>query len=609
MKRVIFVLLSILPLFLYAQTDCDFFEKVIIQVEKTQINTTASDFGPSFVNNELWYSSFTNKEIKKISSGITKNIFYNVFALPVDMAGNLVGEKQIKLEDLNSGYHAGPVSYCSATKELFVTFSNFENPDITNKVFQKADIRLKIVILKEVDGEWKIEEELPFNSPAYSVGHPAISITGDTLFFSSNIPDYGSGETDLYMTVRKNDEWVKWVNLGDQINTSGDDMFPVLFKNNMLIFASNGRSEGKGGLDMYSICIDENGFSSPQNISELNSTEDDFGLILHSQEKVGYYVSRKLGGKGDDDIYKVVFDKEELFVNEVLLNKEFEIKGKVIDNETLGVIPNALVFLMDCDGKQIAKTKSNSKGDFSFLTAQSECLKARATKNPYGDDEQLVGDDNYVVLKLKGEFKLELLVQDNKTLNPLANVTVKFNDNVFFESDNNGLIKRGLARNTNYVATSELEGYMNESVSFTTIGRPFGTIRETIKVEKVEVGQKFTMGDIFYDYDKWYLLPESETELNKLVKIMNDNLDWKVELGSHTDCRGSDPYNKLLSQKRSDSAVGYIIDNGISKNRIVAKGYGETQLVNECDEGVKCSDAEHRKNRRTEFKILRMDEN
>jgi outer membrane protein OmpA-like peptidoglycan-associated protein len=88
---------------------------------------------------------------------------------------------------------------------------------------------------------------------------------------------------------------------------------------------------------------------------------------------------------------------------------------------------------------------------------------------------------------------------------------------------------------------------------------------------------------------------------------MNDNPEWKVELGSHTDCRGSDTYNKTLSQKRSNSAVSYIISKGIGKERIIAKGYGETQLVNRCDDGVQCTEAEHRQNRRTEFKILKME--
>lgn len=157
------------------------------------------------------------------------------------------------------------------------------------------------------------------------------------------------------------------------------------------------------------------------------------------------------------------------------------------------------------------------------------------------------------------------------------------------------------------MVTTEIEGYQNSSKNITTVGKPFGIIKDTIWVEKVELGQKFVMENIFYDFDKWDILPQSEIELNKLIKIMNDNPSWKVELGSHTDSRGSDSYNEILSQKRSDSAVNYIIKNGISEDRIIAKDYGESQLVNQCKNGVECTDEEHRQNRRTEFKILEMD--
>jgi outer membrane protein OmpA-like peptidoglycan-associated protein len=121
---------------------------------------------------------------------------------------------------------------------------------------------------------------------------------------------------------------------------------------------------------------------------------------------------------------------------------------------------------------------------------------------------------------------------------------------------------------------------------------------------KKEMDKTFVLKDIYYDFDKWNILPESEIELNKLIQIMRDNPDLKVELGSHTDARGRDDYNKILSQKRSESAVAYIISRNIDKSRLVAKGYGETQLINHCGNGVECSDSEHRQNRRTEFKII-----
>lgn len=594
MKKAIVLIFFIVPFFLSAQPDCSFFENSKFTIEKVNLNSSASDFGASFVGNELWYSAFSSSDIDIINKGEKKNVFYDIFVTPVDVEGNITGNSPVSLEKISSGYHAGPVSFCAATKELFVTFSNHENPEVQNAIFQKANIRLKIVVFKESGGNWNLVGELPFNNPLYSVGHPAISTTGDTLFFTSNKPEQGIGKADIYMATRENGVWGEMKNIGESVNTVEDDMFPFLFKNNMLIFASNGRQDSQGGLDLYYSCITPAGFTEPVSIKGLNSASDDFGLVIHPLEEVGYFGSKKTGGEGDDDIYKVVFAKK------IMVN------GRVIDDATEQAIAGAEVVLTDCSGNPVANTTSGSDGQFSFRVEEM-CLKAKASKPPYHDE---TGDvkDNFVLLRMKGDYNLELLVRDKQSQTPIPGAPVRFSDtNNLTNTDGNGLIKRELARNTNYTATSDLEGYMNESASFTTVKHPIGTVKIIINVEKVKVGQTFALENIFYNFDKWDILPESEIELDKLIKIMNDNPEWKVELGSHTDCRGSDTYNKTLSQKRSNSAVSYIISKGIGKERIIAKGYGETQLVNRCDDGVQCTEAEHRQNRRTEFKILKME--
>ncbi|MDD4143727.1 MAG: OmpA family protein, partial [Prolixibacteraceae bacterium] len=216
-------------------------------------------------------------------------------------------------------------------------------------------------------------------------------------------------------------------------------------------------------------------------------------------------------------------------------------------------------------------------------------------------------DDIYKVLfEPQGKYELELLVRDRKTGNPVSNARVNFNDNMTRYTGNDGIIRRDLEKDFDYTAASALDGYMNESISFTTKGKPFGILKEVIEIEKVEIGQKFEMKNIYYEFDKWDILPESEIELDKLVKVMKDNPSWKVELGSHTDSRGTNAYNEDLSQKRSDSAVRYIVSKGIAQSRIIAKGYGESQLVNHCSDGVNCTEEQHRMNRRTEFTILEM---
>lgn len=513
MKRVLVFLLGIMfPIMVFSQKKCVFFEKMMkLEVEKTTINTTHSDFGPSIVMDELWHSAYTDEEIAKLKQDKKKGIYYNLYATQMNAKGDLEGKRELKLDDIGEGYHVSTASYCKATGELFVTLSNYENPDIRNRVFQKANIPLKIIILKDKGGKWTKISELPFNNPKYSVGHPTISESGDTLFFASDIPEKGFGKTDIYMTVRENGKWGEMINLGDKINTKGDDMFPFFYKGRILIYASDGLSSG-GDLDLYHAGIMNGSVIAPSPINDLNSDGDDFAFVIHPTELVGYYTSDKSGGMGHDDIYKV------------------------------RLIP--------------------------------------------------------------GEYHLELVVKDRKTNELFPNPVVYFEGSLMTATGS--VYKKELEFDSSYEVKTDVEGYMNDSKVISTTGKPFGVIRETLWVEKVEVGQKFELENIYYDFDKWDILPESEIELDKLVKIMKDNPSWKVELGSHTDCRGSDVYNEKLSQKRSDSAVGYIVNSGISKDRIIAKGYGEYQLVNHCDDGVPCSAAEHRKNRRTEFKILDM---
>lgn len=128
-------------------------------------------------------------------------------------------------------------------------------------------------------------------------------------------------------------------------------------------------------------------------------------------------------------------------------------------------------------------------------------------------------------------------------------------------------------------------------------------IHAEIGIEEIVIGKTFKLENIYYDLAKWNIRPDAARELNKLVRILNDNPEIIIELGSHTDSRGSNESNQTLSQKRAESAVEYIISKGISQHRISAKGYGEKVLVNRCSNGVKCSSYEHQQNRRTEFKI------
>ncbi|PLW93515.1 MAG: hypothetical protein C0591_14505, partial [Marinilabiliales bacterium] len=154
---------------------------------------------------------------------------------------------------------------------------------------------------------------------------------------------------------------------------------------------------------------------------------------------------------------------------------------------------------------------------------------------------------------------------------------------------------------TEYAIKATKDGYFSDGTSI-KVQNTYFPVRD-LKLEKHKEGKVFTVDNIYYDFDKWFIREDAEPALNNLVRIMQEN-PITVELSSYTDCRGSDAYNMKLSQKRAQAAVDYIIEHGVDAERITAKGYGESMPVNGCVDGVKCTDAEYQANRRTEFKII-----
>ncbi|TPE45630.1 flagellar motor protein MotB [Pontibacter mangrovi] len=172
-------------------------------------------------------------------------------------------------------------------------------------------------------------------------------------------------------------------------------------------------------------------------------------------------------------------------------------------------------------------------------------------------------------------------------------------------SDENGNFSFPIVAGTKYIIKGSKDGYLTQSVTFT----PECLYKtDTVQVELVFVRDTpnvpVLVENIYYDLDKFDIKPAAAKELNKLVRMLQDNPSIRIELSSHTDSRQTDEYNQVLSQLRAQSAVDYLVSKGIDRNRLVAKGYGESRLINKCDDGVSCTEEQHQQNRRTEFKIL-----
>ena len=494
------------------------FDDSAIKISETGTNSIHSDFGPSLIQNSLYFTTFNDNLVEKSDIKLKNREFYDLYKVSVDKQGNTIG-KRSPIEEFVTRFNDGPVSLCPQTGELFVT-QNYTDKSVKHKPFQTVIHRLKIIIAKQINGKWEQVAVFPHNNPGYSVGHPAITESGDTLVFSSDKPG-GYGETDLYYSIRKNGKWETPVNLGPKINTVGKEEFAFItdqhFDGQYLIFSSKGRT-GNGGFDLYYTPF-------PSDYSEIghferpiNSESDDFAMTIPTDSEFGYLTSNR-PGTGNDDIYKFTFKR--IVKQQLPPQKKF--RDLYIFNRN-SMLPIPEVGVETCD-KLVYKTDNNGKID-SLPCLESNC-EVKAAKFGYS-----------------------------------------------------AITKTLLACNTN---TKE----------FT---------RDTIWMDVI-VNVKIGLKNIYYDLDKWDILPESAKELDLLVSLMKENPEMKVKLGSHTDSRGTKTYNQRLSQLRAESAVNYVVMKGIVRERITATGYGESELLNKCADGVTCTPQEHRENRRTEIFI------
>jgi outer membrane protein OmpA-like peptidoglycan-associated protein len=593
-------------------------DKGIYNIELLTINSAASDFGPAFYKEgKILFCS--NREKPKGGVGRkddwTDAPFLQIYESENDGSGNIVGANPMRGRQPNRRFHEGPMSYNKKNDEIYITRSNYikKRPRTSSDKIVKLKIYRMVYLPDQARWGDEIIEAVPFNNKEYSVCHPSLSSDGKTLFFASDKPG-GYGGVDLYVSYRKiGGEWSVPENLGPEINTPGDEMFPFFSEDSTLYFASNGHA-GLGGLDVYSTNFVNGRWTAPENLGyPINTNKDDFGYIIEPDNKFGYFVSNREGGVGDDDIYK--FTKKGIVINAL-----------VYDAKTKEPIKDARVIVFE-NGIEKGSRLTDKNGAVQFPALPKRNYKFMASKDGYIPETVEAQTQNtpitvQIPLRQQGGLNLEVTVIDKKTREPLPNAKVKLvNMNtqqvVRAETDQNGKTFFEVEPGSNY----RLEGskdipndpnvrYLTVSSTVSTVGKiPPGTLYATLELEKVKKGVAIKVENIYYDLDKWNIRPDAARELDKLVKILLDNPTLEIELSSHTDCRATAEYNRQLSTKRAESAVKYIISRGVNKSRLVAAGYGESRLVNKCacegDVKSNCTEEQHQENRRTEFKILK----
>lgn len=500
---------------------------------------------------------------------------------------------------LNSRLHEGPVCFTSDFTTIYFTRNNFLNGKLGRT--PEGVNNLKIFVADFAGKDWKNIRELPFNSDKYSVGHPALSPDNKTLYFVSDMPG-GLGETDIYKSVWTGSSWGKPMNLGESINTKGKEMFPYVDKDGILYFASNGLP-GLGGLDMYAAREDGSGNYIVMNLgAAINSKYDDFGFVFNKDSLTGYFSSNRSGGRGADDNYSFKVNKIDL---------------KVIsyDDHTKQPLPVTKVALMDSKGKVIDSKVSDKEGSVEFSIDPREKYQVLAENSVYMPQKKDItmkgslfdfSTKEDVFLK-QGHPYLTIEVIDKESGLIIPKALVDISEGKYDEGeleDNNGIIKMKMNESTDYTFYVSAEEYFDRTVKYSSMGKGPGEYSLTVELEKLSAGKQFVLEDLYYDLNKYNIRPDAAIVLDKLAKILTDNPDIRIEIGSHTDSRAAADYNLKLSQNRSDAVVAYLISKGIANSRLVAKGYGESQLVNKCADGVPCTEEEHQANRRTVIEIL-----
>lgn len=494
---------------------------------------------------------------------------------------NLV--KRMVDEGVKTRYHEGPLTYTASHDTVYFTRStSFEKGKS-----DKRTSRLAIFISYIKDGKWIEAREISLNGRDFSTGHPTMSPDNKRMYFSSDRPG-GKGGVDIYYVEYSHGAFSDPVNV-EEINTPDDEVFPYVAPDGDLYFSSNGHP-GLGGLDLFVVTIDGSKVGEVRNMgSPFNSTLDDFGIAWHHTMTKGFLSSNRKRGLGDDDIYS--FKK---LCSSVIAYVYDSISGQPLESVLVST------------GEYTGYT--DKKGRIEFCLKPGDHAFSIA-KEHYQEKDSVVSSRSYIEIGLNPlAFDLAGRIVSKENNSPIVGARVVLTNTdthaiTEFETDKLGNYHFPLDISSNYTISVSKKLCGATLLNRTTKGL---TQSETLRgdMEMLCKGDIIKVENIYYDLNKWAIRADAATELNKLVDVMNQYPDMRIELRSHTDSRSSAAFNMKLSTKRAESVLDYMAEQGVVPSRMRAAGFGESKPLNRCIDGVKCSEEEFQANRRTEFRIL-----
>ena len=499
-----------------------------------KFNSRRGEFSPMLAGDkydQLYFASSRSKDKDAKVSAITGQNNNNLFLVKQDEKGALLAPVELE-DEVNTEYDEGTPSFSPDGNTMYYTYCA-QDPE--------GPRTAEIYISTRSSAKWgKGTRATIVKDSVTALGHPSISPDGKYLYFVSDAVG-GFGGKDIFRARVAGNDFGPMENLGEEINTPGDEMFPYVRDSVTLYFASNGHP-GMGGLDLFKATQDSTGKWKVENLgAPINSMADDFGITFAGKEERGFFCSNRNDARGYDHIYS--FERPTITIF---------IEGIVNDVDEYP-IEDATVRIVGKDGLNVK-----------------------------------------VPVKKDGTYRVEL------------------------------------ERDIRYVMMASARGYLNQNYELHT-GPEEKNETYIVDFFLSPISKPVVIDNIFYDFDKATLRPESKKALDEMIKMLNDNPNVTIELGAHTDRKGTDQYNERLAQRRAQSVVDYLIAGGIEAARLEAKGYGESvpKTINKkmakqfdflkegdvlTEEFILALPPEQQEiadqiNRRTEFKVLRTNYN
>lgn len=499
-----------------------------------KFNSRRGEFSPMLAGDkydQLYFASSRSKDKDAKVSAITGQNNNNLFLVKQDEKGAWLAPVELE-DEVNTEYDEGTPSFSPDGNTMYYTYCA-QDPE--------GPRTAEIYISTRSSAKWgKGTRATIVKDSVTALGHPSISPDGKYLYFVSDAVG-GFGGKDIFRARVAGNDFGPMENLGEEINTPGDEMFPYVRDSVTLYFASNGHP-GMGGLDLFKATQDSTGKWKVENLgAPINSMADDFGITFAGKEERGFFCSNRNDARGYDHIYSFEWPTITIFI-----------EGIVNDVDEYP-IEDATVRIVGKDGLNVK-----------------------------------------VPVKKDGTYRVEL------------------------------------ERDIRYVMMASARGYLNQNYELHT-GPEEKNETYIVDFFLSPISKPVVIDNIFYDFDKATLRPESKKALDEMIKMLNDNPNVTIELGAHTDRKGTDQYNERLAQRRAQSVVDYLIAGGIEAARLEAKGYGESvpKTINKkmakqfdflkegdvlTEEFILALPPEQQEiadqiNRRTEFKVLRTNYN